>query len=248
MKISIACTSFIICHFYLINVAAFQRRIIVTKKGHIPTNRSIPRLQERRIPETSPEPKKFGISASNFLNIASSSVQILFRIGSGVFVNGYNLKIDDANSDEYSLFELFGKRPRETSKPMKVPKLPIEMYEFEGCPFCRKVREAVHILDLDVMFYPCPRGGPTFRSKVIKQGGKAQFPYMIDPNTKTSTYESDTIIKYLFDTYGAGSKVPFTLSSNALVTFSCGLGLIPRLGRGSKFEECKTAKQPLILW
>lgn len=34
----------------------------------------------------------------------------------------------------------------------------IEIYEFEGCPFCRKVREAVNILDLDVVFYPCPRG------------------------------------------------------------------------------------------
>lgn len=39
------------------------------------------------------------------------------------------------------------------------PRKPIEIYEFEGCPFCRKVREAVNILDLDVLFYPCPQGG-----------------------------------------------------------------------------------------
>ena len=26
-----------------------------------------------------------------------------------------------------------------------------------GCPFCRKVREAVNILDLDVLFKPCPK-------------------------------------------------------------------------------------------
>lgn len=38
------------------------------------------------------------------------------------------------------------------------PPKPIEIYEFEGCPFCRKVREAVNILDLDVVFYPCPQG------------------------------------------------------------------------------------------
>lgn len=38
------------------------------------------------------------------------------------------------------------------------PRKPIEIYEFEGCPFCRKVREAVNILDLDVVFYPCPQG------------------------------------------------------------------------------------------
>lgn len=40
------------------------------------------------------------------------------------------------------------------------PRQPIEIYEFEGCPFCRKVREAVNILDLDVVFYPCPQGKP----------------------------------------------------------------------------------------
>lgn len=46
-----------------------------------------------------------------------------------------------------------------------------------------QVREAVSILDLDVMFYPCPAGGPTWREKVKQKGGKASFPYMVDPNT-----------------------------------------------------------------
>lgn len=46
-----------------------------------------------------------------------------------------------------------------------------------------KVREAVSILDLDVMFYPCPAGGPTWRENVKQKGGKASFPYMVDPNT-----------------------------------------------------------------
>ena len=30
--------------------------------------------------------------------------------------------------------------------------------KMQGCPFCAKVREVVSILDLDVIFYPCPRG------------------------------------------------------------------------------------------
>ena len=38
-------------------------------------------------------------------------------------------------------------------------------------------------------------------------GGSKQFPYMVDPNSKTSMYESDDIINYLFETYGEGSKV-----------------------------------------
>lgn len=54
------------------------------------------------------------------------------------------------------------------------------------------------ILDLDVLMYPCPKGGPTFRQKVLTLGGKQQFPYMIDPNTKVAMYESDNIIQVNF--------------------------------------------------
>jgi len=42
-----------------------------------------------------------------------------------------------------------------------------------------QVREIVGILDLDVVFYPCPRNGPNFRPKVLQMGGKQQFPYMV---------------------------------------------------------------------
>ncbi|MCY1012286.1 glutathione S-transferase N-terminal domain-containing protein [Nannocystis pusilla] len=36
------------------------------------------------------------------------------------------------------------------------------LYEFEACPFCRKVREALVWLDLDVTMRPCPPGGTRF--------------------------------------------------------------------------------------
>lgn len=35
-----------------------------------------------------------------------------------------------------------------------------------GCPFCRKVREAVAILDLDVKFLPCPKVRSCFEQQV----------------------------------------------------------------------------------
>jgi hypothetical protein len=35
------------------------------------------------------------------------------------------------------------------------------------------------VLDLDVLFYPCPKNGPNFRPKVVQMGGKQQFPYMV---------------------------------------------------------------------
>ena len=31
---------------------------------------------------------------------------------------------------------------------------------------CMQVREACSLLDLDVLFYPCPKDGPNFRPKV----------------------------------------------------------------------------------
>ena len=62
------------------------------------------------------------------------------------------------------------------------PEQPLVLYEFEGCPFCRKVREALTVLDLEAFIYPCPKGGPRFREEVKSRGGKAQFPYLLDRN------------------------------------------------------------------
>jgi glutaredoxin len=78
----------------------------------------------------------------------------------------------------------------------KRPKQPLELYEYEGCPYCRKVREALSMLDLEAMVYPCPKGGTRFRARVEQRGGKLQFPYLVDPNTGTALYESDDIIDH----------------------------------------------------
>ena len=90
-----------------------------------------------------------------------------------------------------------GKRPEKT----------LELYEFENCPFCRKVREALSMLDLEADIRPCPKGAPRFREALKTRGGKAQFPYLVDPNVGIEMYESDDIVRYLFDTYGDGSRV-----------------------------------------
>ncbi len=87
----------------------------------------------------------------------------------------------------------------------KRPKQRLELYEFEACPYCRKVREALSTLDLEAMVYPCPKSGPHYRKQVVARGGKAQFPYLIDPNTRRELYESDDIVTYLFAEYGDGS-------------------------------------------
>ncbi|CAI5475414.1 unnamed protein product [Closterium sp. Yama58-4] len=153
-----------------------------------------------------PEPKPFSVASGQLGAVIGASLPILFRLGTGVFSEGYNAKVESSSAvkdEDYALGPVMGYKLVETTTgELKPATKPIELYEFEGCPFCRKVREMVSVLDLDVLFYPCPVNGPTYRPKAIEMGGKRQFPYMVDPNTGVSMYESDEIIKYLANTYG----------------------------------------------
>ncbi len=130
-----------------------------------------------------------------------------------------------------------GRRPEKT----------LELYEFENCPFCRKVREAFSILDLDADVRPCPKGGPGYREAVRKRGGKAQFPYLVDPNAGIEMYESDDIVRYLFDAYGDG-KLPWTLAVPALRDISSVLSGLPRVGYGSHYRAARVPDQALELY
>ncbi|KAK9837611.1 hypothetical protein WJX74_001327 [Apatococcus lobatus] len=170
-----------------------------------------------------PGKSRYEIAEGEQINVASAGAQALLRAGSGAFV-----------SDKLSTFR---------SRPRK----PIELYEFEGCPFCRKVREACSILDIDVLFYPCPKDGPTWRAKATQLSGKAQFPFMVDPNTGRSMLESDNIISYLWTTYGDG-EVPIQFGLGPLSTISAGLGLLPRAGRGTSYRKSKLPKEPIEIW
>ena len=112
--------------------------------------------------------------------------------------------------------------------------------------FCRKVRVTVSALGIDVLFRPCPQGGEVWRPEAIEKGGKSQFPYMIDPNTGVEMYESADIISYLFKTYGPGD-VPRSLSfrNSAIAN---GIGLLGRMGAGSRAKPSSIPPQPLDLW
>jgi len=129
-----------------------------------------------------------------------------------------------------------GKRPDEL----------LELYEFEACPYCRKAREALTVLDLDATVYPCPRGS-RYRAVVREKGGKELFPFLVDPNTGTSMYESDDIIKYLSSTYSDGS-VPFPLALGPLTTLSSSLASLSRPSRGRTARPAKTPEKMLELW
>ena len=200
-----------------------------------------------------PEPQKFGVADGELTNVLTASGSFVTRAVSGALCEGWTPTVVEGSPPEgqYTLGELGGRWLKETSDVAKFPRpaAPIKLYEFEGCPFCRKVREAVVWLDLDVEFYPCPQGGPNFREYVKNTGGKSMFPYMVDDNSGVSMYESDDIIDYLYDKYGPGKeKVPSLLRAGALTVLTAGFGLAPRMGAGSRYTPAKMPEKPITIY
>lgn len=201
-----------------------------------------------------PKPTRFALPAemplakAGTLTIGAAAFTAIVRAGSGGFCSGYKSGLVE-DDGAYAVTSVGGRKLRETSDVGSFPRpaQPLVLYEFEGCPFCRKVREAICILDLDVLVLPCPKGGAVWRPQAVARGGKAQFPYLEDPNTGKTLYESDAIISYLFTTYGDG-KVPLLLRMGYLTTFTAGLGLAPRAGAGSHAAPSAQPAQPLVYW
>ena len=59
------------------------------------------------------------------------------------------------------------------------PPMALRLYDMEGSPHCRSVREALTALGLDAEIYPCPKGGKRYRPEVKRLGGKVQFPMLL---------------------------------------------------------------------
>ena len=127
------------------------------------------------------------------------------------------------------------------------PERMLEIFEFEACPFCRKVRDALSMLDLEAVVYPCPKGGQRFRPVLAKRGGKLQFPWLDDPNTGRSMYESEEIVRYLFATYGDGN-MPWQLSIGPLSTATAALASAWRPGAGGFARPSREPREELELW
>lgn len=136
------------------------------------------------------------------------------------------------------------------ARPVNVrPPHLFELYEFEGCPYCRIVREALTELDMDALIHPCPKGGERFRPKALAIGGKTQFPFFVDPNTGTQMYESGDIIRYLFETYAEGDT-PLHWRAVELQKLGSGLAGLSRFGAGVKVRPhaADAPEQPLELY
>ena len=82
---------------------------------------------------------------------------------------------------------------------MTQPDEMLEVYQFEGCPFCSKVRQKMTDLGIDFIARAVD---PEDRSRVEEVSGQTNVPVLVDPNTDTIMPESDDIVEYLEEHYG----------------------------------------------
>ena len=77
----------------------------------------------------------------------------------------------------------------------------LELYQFEGCPFCERVREALDDLGLDYVIRTIPRP-LSGRDRVQEISGQPLVPVLVDPDKDRVVTDSIEIIEYLRSTYG----------------------------------------------
>ena len=106
------------------------------------------------------------------------------------------------------------------ARPSRAPAQPLELYSFEASPYARLVRETLCELEIPYHLHNVGKGrgraadwlppgarknyvAPTEnRRRLVERGGKMMVPYLVDPNTGTTMYESAEIQRYLLETYG----------------------------------------------
>jgi len=144
------------------------------------------------------------------------------------------------------------------------PEKPLKLYEYEACPFCRKVREALCTLDLDVEVYPCPKPAllgkygsadtsSRYRSVVADPAGTTRFPVLVDDNRGGLIRGSEAIVAHLWSTYGAGATPPWNYRVGRLLDGFPPLFMLPNILRplprhGLLRQPSKVPSELLVLW
>jgi len=132
---------------------------------------------------------------------------------------------------------------RSVQQPEKLP----ELYDREGCPKCRLVREACTELNLDVRIIPTPQGGTRFLQQLKDVSGSDEVPYLVDPNTNTRLGGADLIVEYLFRHY-AGKSAPRKLHATSLTLVRSKLATAIRQNQGLRALPSLAAPQDLTLY
>lgn len=84
----------------------------------------------------------------------------------------------------------------------------LELYQSEGCPHSKEVRETLSQLGLSYVAHnprlPGDQGGDVTNETTHDQlvaGGEDQIPYLVDTDRRVTMYGSDEIVEYLTEYY-----------------------------------------------
>ncbi|MCZ7679852.1 MAG: glutathione S-transferase N-terminal domain-containing protein [Sandaracinaceae bacterium] len=130
------------------------------------------------------------------------------------------------------------------------PAQPLELWELEACPFCRKVREVLSELDLEYVCHPVARGSAHRSETPTYAGGRKSYPYLVDPNTGAAMKESEDIIDYLLSEYGPGAGARWRRLAPIHTLGSIVASAIRPRGRAVRagISARSTPREPLVLY
>lgn len=181
--------------------------LVPSYKYALPSGTSIPRLEvedggEKKILAGKKEivsylDKSF-IDDSPFVTTTSSEEQTNEKVQSvltdvGSYVAGW-LRLGRGN-------KVCSAASATSPLPVPRPAKPLVLYSYEGNQFCRLVREVLCELDLVYELRSAGKESPRREEMTRITGGSSQCPYLIDPNTGVSMFESANIVAYLYKTY-----------------------------------------------
>ena len=90
------------------------------------------------------------------------------------------------------------KRTTEQQAAVDAPTTQLALYQFRACPFCVKVRRAMHALNLNIECRDALDNNQ-FRQELLEQGGRVKVPCLRieEAGEVRWMYESNDIIQYL---------------------------------------------------
>lgn len=245
----------------LTSTAAFNPSGPGVAKASRATSRPVPCPSMVSAPPgfTPPEPKPLTVTG-DIGGVLTGSAALAMRFGAGCFVMGWspfrNNGDENAADDAGYALSIGPVTIRDDSLVIRGecdrPSEPLVLYEYEASPFCRKVREAMAMLDLTVVLKPCPGARAGFSDELNERTGRRTVPYLVDPNNGKEMFESDEIVNYLFNTYGPGEdQVPLVLK-DPIAMVMCSYAAVARGMAGSRRQPNarpdNEQMQPIEIW
>ena len=132
--------------------------------------------------QPTPRPLTVTRPSEELPSLLTGGLVLAIRLATGVFTLGWSPKL--LTGDEAAAVGTatgtygfrFGPLAFRDTSPLLAgaprPEQPLVLYEYEGSPFCRKVREAALLLDVPVEFRPCPGARAGFAAELKERTGR----------------------------------------------------------------------------